>query len=90
MMTKDQVLVHCDREKPMTLATDASPLRLGAVLSHTMPDGSEKPIASASRAFHSTEKKYSEIDKEALGIVWGVKRFHTYRYGRKFTLLTDH
>ena len=90
MITSEQVLTHYDPALPVRLACDASLTDIGAVLSHVMPDGTERPVAFASRSLTKTERKYVQNDKEALSIVWGVKRFHVYLYGRRFTLVTDH
>ncbi len=71
-LTSDTLLVHYDLHRDLRLACDASSYGLGAVLSHVMDDGQEKPIAYASRTLSSSEKNYAQIEREALSIIfWG-------------------
>nr|KAI8735615.1 CAunnamed protein product [Biomphalaria glabrata] len=90
MIASDNVLIRCDQNLPVRLACDASPYSIGAVLSHVTKSGDERPIAYASRTLNKAEENYSQLDKEALAIVWAVKKFFIYLCGRHFTLITDH
>ena len=89
MLKSPRVLVHFDPNLPLIVTCDASPYEVGAVLSHEMPNGEERPVGFASRTLSAAEKNYSQLDKEALALVFGVKRYHQYIYGRHFELKTD-
>ena len=90
MLTSDTVIVHFDPDLPLTLACDASGYGLGAVLAHKMPDGSEKPIGYASRTLSPAEQNYSQLEKEGLSCIYGIRKFHDYLFGHPFELVTDH
>ena len=60
------------------------------MLSHRLQDGNDKPIAFASRSLSDCEKKYAQLEKEALALIFGIAKFHKYLHGREFLLHTDH
>ena len=84
------VLTHYNPQLPITLAADASSYGVGAVISHVLPDGGEHPIAFASRTLTTSERNYAQIEKEALSLMFAIKKFHRFLYGHKFLLITDH
>ena len=90
LLQSAKVLAHYDVNLPIKLARDASSYGIGVVLSHLMPSGEARPVASASRTLSASERNYAQLEKEALSIIYGVKKFHQYLFGRKFTLETDH
>ncbi|XP_075732178.1 uncharacterized protein K02A2.6 isoform X2 [Rhipicephalus microplus] len=84
-----QVLVQFDPLKELKLECDASPYGVGAALFHTS-NGMPKPIGFRSRTLTAAEKNYSQLEREALALVFGVTKFRDYLLGRQFTLVTDH
>nr|XP_042901662.1 uncharacterized protein K02A2.6-like [Parasteatoda tepidariorum] len=78
LFSSEAVLVPFDEKLPITLACDASPFGVGAVLSHVLENGCEAPIAFASRTLASTERNYTQMDKEALAIVFGIKKISSF------------
>ena len=80
-LASTSVLAHYDSHLFVRLACDASAYGVGAVLSHKMPDGTEMPIVYASRSLSPAEQNYAQLEKEALSIIFGVKKFHKFLFG---------
>ena len=71
------------------LRPDASSVGLGALLEQ-YEDNQWHPVAYASRSLTETEKRYAQIEKEILSIVFGTGRFYEYLYGKQFIVMNDH
>lgn len=84
LIVSDVVLAHFDPQSIIVLTTDSSDSGIGACVSQIDSKGEEKPVAFASRVLSKAEKNYSAIDREALGIYYGVKKFEQFLMGRKF------
>ena len=79
------VLRYFDPQAETIIQTDASLKGLEAVLlQHGLP------VCYASKALTDTEQRYSNIERETLGLVWGLERFHYFIYGKHCTVNTDH
>ena len=89
-LTSHLFLTHYDPKLEIIVASDASSYGVGACMLHKMPDETKKPIVHASRTLLPGEKHYSQIEKEALGIIFAATKFHRYLHDRFFTLQTDH
>lgn len=90
IIVQAETLAYFNQEMPTRLIVDASPVGLGAVLTQRQRNGLYRPIAFASRSLSDTEKRYSQTEKEALAVVWGIEHFHMFLYGIQFELVTDH
>ena len=82
-------LTHYNPNKQIYVASDVSNFDLGAVILQK-EDGRLKPIQHVSRTLLPAEMNYSLIEKEALAIIFAIKKFHKYVHGREFILQTDH
>lgn len=89
ILVSAEVLMHYDQNKPLILTTDASSRGISGVL--TQPCGGagagearERPVAYVSLSLNDAERHYSQIDKEALAIVFSVEKLHQFLYGRRF------
>ena len=60
------------------------------MLAYRMPDGTERPIGYVSQTLAKAERNYSQLEKEGISCIFGIKKFHAYLLGHHFELITDH
>ena len=77
--TLDFSLTHYNLTLDIIVARDASSYAIGACILHKLPDSSRKAVAHASRSLQPTKRQYSKIEKEALGIIFTVTKFHRWK-----------
>ena len=88
-LSKSPILCLPEFDKQFILRTDATDDGIGAVL--LQENGEYKlPIAYASKKLLDRDKRYSVIEKKCYAIVWAVKKFTCYLYGKEFVLEIDH
>lgn len=90
LLSKSSTLGYYDADDRTEVIADASPVGLGAVLVQFDKDNSPRIICYASKSLSAVERRYAQLEKEALALVWSVERFHFYLYGKQFYLVTDH
>ena len=84
------VLKGPDFDQPFLLFTDASDLRIGAVLSQQTADGSDHPVAYFSKQLPPRQTRYAVVEKECLAVVKAIQHFKIYLAGVRFRIYTDH
>ena len=84
--TSDLFLKHYNPDLDIIVASNASSNDLRSCILHKMTDGTTKPMAHGSRGLLPAEKIFSQIEKEALGIIFVVSKFHRFIHDRHFTL----
>ena len=85
------ILAYPNYEKQFFVETDASSVAVGAVLAQKDEKGSLHPVQFASRTMSAHERNYSVCEKEALAVIFALKKFRIYLLSnKKFKLLTDH
>lgn len=91
IVTSETVLRHYVTGLRTKIVVDASPVGLGAILFQEQPgDEGFRPVMYSSRSLTNTETRYSQTEREALGVVWGCEKFRLYLVGSHFDIETDH
>ena len=90
-LCRPPVLAYPNYQEPFIVSTDASSHAIGAILEQRDPQTKEvHPVAFASRILTKAERNYSVTDREALAVVFALKKYRHYLLPHPFDLYTDH
>ena len=84
-LSESPCLAYFDVSKEVVIQVDRSKHGIGAVL---LQEG--RPVEYASRALTPSERKWAQIESEALSVLYGLERFDQYTYGRPVKVENDH
>ena len=92
MIMTTPVLAYYLPDARMVVSVDASSFGIGAVLLQVQENGHQAPVTYISRSLSEDKQCFSQIEKEALAIVWACEKLHCYVFGieEPFLIETDH
>jgi transposase InsO family protein len=90
VLAQNPVLAYFDTNARTEVVCDASPVGIGAMLVQCDKNDNPRVVAYGSRSLTDVEQRYSQIEREALAVVWSCEHFHLYTYGQHITVVTDH
>ena len=86
IIASEVVLTYFNPDLPIIVTCDASERGIAGVLSHKMPDNTERTVCCISRTYSKSEQNYSTVHKESLACYFAVSKFQEYLFGHKFVL----
>ena len=89
IVTSESCLEIYRPERETLIWCDASPVGLSAVLVQKNDEGHEVPVCYASCTLSPAQQNYSQLHREGLAVIFGVKKYYKYVFGRPFTIVTD-
>ena len=89
-ISKAETVEYFDVNLKTELIVDASPIGLGGILTQRDTENRTRIIEYASRPLTETEQRYSQTEREMLGVVWACEHYNLYLYGSSFKVITDH
>ena len=90
ILNEKVMLSYPDFNRELIIATDASKYGIGCMLYQIDDNKQKRYIRFASRSMSKSERNYGAPQRELLGVLYALRSFHNYVYGRRFKLYTDH
>lgn len=90
LITTTPILAIYNTNYKTRVSADASSYGIGGVLEQQQLDGTWKPVIYCSKSLSDVQKRYAQIEKESLAIMWTCTRLQQYLIGKQFTIFTDH